>query len=102
MGSGKHRQSRYINHLLELPISATLRTLTLPKSKYEIHCTLPSTTFRKCQTVIRKALKSSSNSDINLLWAQTSTGCNVQYDQYKNTKQVLTAIQKVNESHIKH
>ena len=76
----------YIHQWLELPISATLCTLILPKSKYGINFILPSTKFLLCQTVKRNALKSSPNSDINLLWTQTSLGCNIQYDQYKNTK----------------
>ena len=88
----------YICQWLELPISATLCTLILPKAKYGINFILPSTKFLLCQTVKRNALKSSPNSDINLLWTQTSFGCNIQYDQYKNTKQVLAAIQKDNES----
>ena len=86
----------HIRQWLELPISATLSTLTLPKSKYGINFILPSTKFLQCQTVIRNALKSSPKSDVNSLWAQTSFGCNIQYDQCKNTKQVLTAIQKYN------
>ena len=89
----------YIRQWLELPISPTL---ILPKSKYGIIFILPSTKFLLCQTVKRNALKSSPNSDINLLWTQTSFGCNIQYDQYKNTKQVLAAIQKDNKSHITH
>ena len=92
----------YIRQWLELPISATLSTLILPKSKYGINFILPSTKFLQCQAVIRNALKSSPNSDINSLWPQTSFGCNIQYDQYKNTKQVLTAIQKDNECRITH
>ena len=92
----------YLRQWFELPISATLSTLILPKSTYGINCILPSTKFLQCQTVIRNSLRSSPNSDINSLWAQTSIGCNNQYDQYKNTKQVLTAIQKDNENRITH
>ena len=69
---------------------------------YGINFILPSTNFLQCLTVLRNALKSSPNSDINSLWAKTSLGCNVQYDQYRNTKQVLTAIQKDNERRITH
>ena len=47
----------------------------------------------QCQVVVRNALKSSLNSDINLLWSSSSVGCNIQYDQFRNTKQVLNAIQ---------
>ena len=92
----------YIRQWLELPISATLSTLILPESKYGNNFILPSTKFLLCQTVKRNALKSSPNSDINLLWTQASFGCNIQYDQCKNTKKVLAAIQKDNESRITH
>ena len=90
----------YFHQWFELPISATLSILTLPKSKYRINCILPSTKFLQCQTVIRNSLRFSPNSDINSLWAQTSIGCYIQYDLYKNTKQVLTAIQTDNENRI--
>ena len=42
----------------------------------------------QCQTVIRNALKSSPNPDVNSLWAAISNGTNSQYDKYKNTKQI--------------
>ena len=42
------------------------------------------------------------NDDINALWSRTSSGCNIQYDQYRNTKQVLSAIQNDNEDRIHH
>ena len=87
-----NRVACYFSQWFELPISATLSTLILPKSKYGINCVLPSTKFLQCQAVIRSSLRFSPNSDINSLWARTSIGCNMQYDQYKNTKQVLTAI----------
>ena len=94
--------SSYVCQWLDLPISATLSSLVLPKAKYSINLILPSTKYSQCQTVIRNALKSSPNSDINILWSQTSLGCNVQYDQYQNTKQVLNAVQKDNEMRITH
>ena len=87
--------SSYVRRWLDLPISATLSTLALPKAKYGINFVLPSTKFSQCQTVIRNALKSSPNSEINSLWAQTSFDCNVQYDLYQNTKQVLNAVQNI-------
>ena len=94
--------SSYVRQWLELPISSTLSTLVLPNTKCGLGFTLPSTKFIQCQTVIRNALKSSPNKDINSLWAQTSFGCNIQYDQFQNTKQVLNAIQKDNEARISH
>ena len=94
--------SSYVRQWLELPISSTLSTLVLPNTKCGLGFTLPSTKFIQCQAVIRNALKSSPNKDINSLWAQTSFGCNIQYDQFQNTKQVLNAIQKDNEARISH
>ena len=94
--------SKCIRQWLELPICATLSTLVLSKSKYGISLILPSTKFAQCQVVSRKALKSSPNSKINVLWSLTSSGCNVQYDQYRNTKQVLNAVQTENEDRIRH
>ena len=54
----------------------------------------------QCQVVARNALKLSPNSDINLLWSSSSVGCNIQYDQFRNTKQVLNAIQNDKENRI--
>ena len=56
----------------------------------------------RCQVVARNALKLSPNQDINLLWSSSSVGCNIQYDQFRNTKQVLNAIQNDNEDRIHH
>ena len=94
--------SQYVRQWLELPISATLSSLTLSKSKYGMSLILPSTKFMQCQVVVRNALKSSPNSDMNALWSSSSIGCNIQYDQFRNTKQVLNAIQNDNEDRIRH
>ena len=94
--------SKYIRQWLELPISATLSTLVVSKSKYGISLILPSTKFAQCQVVFRNALKSSPNNDINALWSRTSSGCNIQYDQYRNSKQILAAVQNDHEDRIRH
>ena len=93
--------SSYVRQWLDLPVSATLSSLALPKTKYGINLILPSTKYSQSQTVVRNALKSSPSPEINTLWAQTSLGCNVQY-QYQNTKQALNAVQKDNEMRITH
>ena len=49
----------------------------------------PSVKFSECQTVLRIALKSSPDADIRGLWKDTSNGPNLQYDAYRNTKDVL-------------
>ena len=90
----------YVRKWLELPISATISSLILNKSRYGINLVLPSTKFIECQTVIRNALKSSPNLDIKNLWAETSYGTHLQYDQFQNTKQVLKSIQHDHEEQI--
>ena len=90
----------YVRKWFELAISATISSLILNKSRYGINLVLPSTTFIECQTVIRNALKSSPNLDIKTLWAETSYGTNLQYDQFQNTKQVLKFIQHGREERI--
>ena len=94
--------SKYIRQWLELPISATHSTLVVSKSKYGISLILPSTNIAQCQVVFRNALKSSPDKDINALWPHTSSGSNIQYDQYRNTKQVLAAVQNDHEDRIRH
>ena len=94
--------SKYIRQWLELPISATLSSLIINKSKYGISLVLPSTKFVQCQTTIRNTLKSSPNYDIVNLWEDTSHHTNIQYDQYKNTKHALKAIQSQHEDRIHH
>ena len=63
---------------------------------------LPSTNSAQCHVVLLNALKSSPNNDIGALWSRTSSGCNIQYDQYSNTKQVLNVDQNDNEDRIRH
>ena len=92
--------SKYIRKWLELPISATLSNVLLPKTKFGLNIILPSTKFIQCQTVARSALKSSPNEDIKNLWEMTSTNKNVQYDIYKDTKDVLKAVRKDNEERL--
>ncbi|CAB3993869.1 Hypothetical predicted protein, partial [Paramuricea clavata] len=94
--------STYIRKWLELPISATLSNVLLPHNKFGLNIILPSTKFLQCQTVSRKALKSSPNEAINNLWKDTSNHKNVQYDKYKNTKDVLNTIRKQHEDKLQH
>ena len=91
--------AQYIRKWLDLPISATLSYIILPQNKFGLNIQLPSTKFIQCQTVLRNALKNSQNEDIKELWKSTST--NIQYDIYKNTKEVLKAIQNEHEDRLK-
>ena len=56
----------------------------------------------QCQTTIRNTLKSSPNNDIINLWKETSRHTNIQYDQYRNTKDALKAIRNNHEDRINH
>ena len=94
--------ANFVRHWLELPISATLSQLIISKSHYGLSLILPSTNFIQCQTTIRNALKSSPNPDIRYLWQDSSQNTNIQYDQYKNAKQVLKAVQKQHQGRLEY
>ena len=94
--------AKFVRHWLELPISATLSQLIISKSNNGLSLILPSTKFIQCQTTIRNALKSSPNPDIRHLCQDSSQYTNVQYDHYKNTKQVLKAVQKQHQGRLEH
>ena len=81
--------TRFVRKWLDLPISATLRGIILPRNEFGLNFQLPSTKFLQCQNVLRSVLKSSSSETIKSLWKSTSCGINMQYDIYQNTKQVL-------------
>ena len=72
----------------------------LPQNKFGLNIILPSTKFIQCQTVSRSTLKASINEDIDKLWSITSTNKNIQYDIYKNTKDVLKAFKNENEQRL--
>ena len=87
--------SRYIRSWLDLPVSATLTSLALTKNQFGLNLQMPSAKFIQCQTVSRNTLQSSTNVNIlqsspnvnvQALWKNTSTGPNLQYDIYRNTK----------------
>ena len=92
--------TKYIRKWLELPVSATLSNVFLPKNKFGLNVILPSTKFTQCQTVSRSALKSSINEGVRELWSITSTNKNIQYDIYTNTKDVLKAFREKNEQRL--
>ena len=79
----------YIRKWLDIPISGTLSVVFLTRNKFGLNICPPSIKFIQCQTVLRKALKTSPNVAINELWKSTSNSKNIQYDIYHSTKQVL-------------
>ena len=74
---------------LDIPIAGTMSTIFLARNKFGLNICPPSIKFIQCQTVLRKALKTSPNESINELWKSSSNSKNIQYDVYKSTKQVL-------------
>ena len=78
----------YIRKWLHIPISGTLSTVFLTRNKFGLSICPPTVKFIQCQTVLRKALKTSPNEAINELWKATSNCKNIQYDVYNSTKQV--------------
>ena len=84
--------SKDIHQWFEFPISSTLSSIVLPSSKFGLAFQLPSVKFQQCQTVLRSSLKSSTDKAIIMVWRNTNCGANIQYDIYKNKKQVLKSI----------
>ena len=79
----------WVTENIDIPISGTLSTVFLTRNKFGLSICPPSVKFIQCQTVLRKALKTSPNEAINELWKATSNSKNIQYDVYNSTKQVL-------------
>ena len=94
--------SRYIREWFELPITATLSGLILSKNQFGLSLQLPSMKFLQCQAVQRNILKSSLNESIQSLWKTTCEGSNIQYDLYRNTKEVLKAVRTEHTRRLQH
>ena len=60
-----------------------------------------SSRFTQCQTVIRNNLPKSSNNDVVRTYYDTNCDTNLQYDQFKSTKKVITQYQENKEDRIK-
>ena len=67
----------------------TLSNVFLPRNKCGFNTHPPSTKHAQCQTVLSNSLKSSRNEAINSLWKSTAISTNIQFGQYKSTKEVL-------------
>ena len=85
---------RFVRQWLDLPISATLGGISLPRNKCGLNLFLPSVKFQQFQTVLSSVLASSSNDEIRSLWRSTSYGMNIQYDTCRDTMQVLKAVRQ--------
>ena len=89
--------NQYIRKWLQVPISGTLSNIHLSYNKFGQNIYPPSLKFIQCQTVLRKALKSSPNKSINELWKSTNNNTNIQYDVYNLTKEVLKTFHSAHE-----
>ena len=74
--------NNYIRRWLEIPISGTLSAAFMPSHKFGLNICPTSIKFIQCQTIMRNALKSSPNTEINEFWKSTSGNKNVPYDAY--------------------
>ena len=92
--------SRYFRSWLNLPVSATSTSLALTQNQFGLNLRMPSVKFTQCQTVSRNILRSSPNVNVQALWKNTSTGQNLQYDIYRNTKEVLKAVKSGNKERL--
>ena len=81
-----------VRQWLDLPISATISSIILSHKNFRLALQLSSFKFQQCQTALRSSLKQSRDKTVNRLWKSTNCGTNIQYDVYKNTKQILSAI----------
>ena len=85
---------------LEIPIAGTVDIIQLSKRKFGICYVMLSTRFTQCQTVIRNNLRKSSNNDVVRIYYDTNCDTNIQFDQFKSTKEVTTQYQKNKEDRI--
>ena len=60
-----------------------------------------STRFTQRQTAIRNNLRKSSNNDVVRIYYDTNCDTNLQYDQFKSTKEVITQYRKDKEDRIR-
>ena len=84
--------TKYVRRWLDLPISATLTSIIHLHSKFGQGFQLPSIKFQQCQTTLCSSLNSSCDETVTKLWRNTNCWANIQYNVYKNLKQVLKSI----------
>ena len=92
--------NKYLRRWMEIPVSGTLDICMLSKKQLGLNIIEPSTKFTQCQTVLRLKLKSSPNDDIKQIHQITSTGKNIQYDSFNNTREIVKEIRNDKKAHI--
>ena len=81
--------TKYVLQWLDLPISATICSIIPPQKNFGQAFQLPYIKFQQCQITLRSSLKLFCDETITKLWNSTTFWTNIQYDDYKNTKQVF-------------
>ena len=72
-------------------------SIIIISNKFGLNIYPPSVKFTQCQTVSRKALKTSPNDCIRNLWKSTCDNTDIQYDVYTSTKEVLKSFKSAQE-----
>ena len=79
-----------------------MTSIVLSKNPFGPNLQLLSVKFTQCQTISRNALKSSPTINIQTLWKKTSNSMNLQYDIYRNTKEVIKAVKSDSKERLIH
>ena len=82
--------NQYVRSWLEILIAGTLDIIQLSKMKFGICYVMVSTRLTQCQSVIRNNLQKSSNNGKVKIYYDTNCNTNLQYDQFKYTKEVYS------------
>lgn len=93
--------NNYVRNWLEVPISGTLSNVYLTRRKFGRNIFPSSVKFTQCQTVLRRALKTSPNDNIKELWKSTANHTNVQYDTYNSTQEGVKSFHLGQEDKVK-
>ena len=85
----------------KLVIIIIIIIIILSQSKFGLNTQLPSPKLIQRQTVVRNAPKNSQNENKKELWKSTSNHTNIRNDVYRNTTEVLKAIQNEHEDRLR-
>ena len=90
----------YIRLWLEVPISGCIDLYMLSKDKYGLNILEPSTRFVQCQVIMNSKIKDSTNEDVKIMYEITKKQHKDQFENFKNTKEVVKKISKDKIDHI--
>ena len=90
---------QHLRSWLKIPISGTLKLITLSQKQYGLNLVFISSKASQCRTTFRNCIKNSQNFDIRTIHDETKN-TNVQFDTYTTTRDVINAIRNDNLSDI--